>query len=125
MFLDNIEAILLWTQAAAASDARSRWTARSATSARSRRRSGQPPTSLDRAWPAVLTFTRSCAHEIGPFGIRVAAVSAGFVLGVVEKAWPYGVRPRRRARRSVGSANPRTRRRVLFLAAPDSRYQPS
>ncbi len=41
---------------------------------------------------AVLAFTRSCAQELGPFGIRVNAVSPGLIHKAgIEEAWPDGV----------------------------------
>jgi NAD(P)-dependent dehydrogenase (short-subunit alcohol dehydrogenase family) len=41
---------------------------------------------------AVLTFTRSCAQELGPFGIRVNSVSPGLIhKDGIEDAWPEGV----------------------------------
>lgn len=41
---------------------------------------------------AVLTFTRSCAQELGPFGIRVNSVSPGLIHKAgIEEAWPDGV----------------------------------
>ncbi len=42
---------------------------------------------------AVLTFTRSCAQEFGPYGIRVNAVSPGLIHKAgIEEAWPDGVK---------------------------------
>jgi len=42
---------------------------------------------------AVLTFTRSCAQEFGPYGIRVNAVSPGLIHKAgIEEAWPEGVK---------------------------------
>ncbi len=41
---------------------------------------------------AVLTFTRSCAQELGPYGIRVNSVSPGLIRkDGIEEAWPDGV----------------------------------
>jgi NAD(P)-dependent dehydrogenase (short-subunit alcohol dehydrogenase family) len=41
---------------------------------------------------AVLAFTRSCAQELGPFGIRVNSVSPGLIhKDGIEDAWPEGV----------------------------------
>ena len=73
---------------------------------------------------AVLTFTRSCAQELGPFGIRVNAVSPGLIHKAgIEEAWPDGVErwlgkvPLRRLGEPEDVADA-----CLFLASPAARW---
>ncbi len=73
---------------------------------------------------AVLMFTRSCAQELGPFGIRVNSVSPGLIhKDGIEEAWPEGVErwqsraPLRRLGEPEDIADA-----CLFLASPAARW---
>jgi NAD(P)-dependent dehydrogenase (short-subunit alcohol dehydrogenase family) len=73
---------------------------------------------------AVLVFTRSCAQELGPFGIRVNSVSPGLIhKDGIEEAWPEGVErwqsraPLRRLGEPDDIADA-----CLFLASPAARW---
>lgn len=73
---------------------------------------------------AVLNFTRSCAQELGPFGIRVNSVSPGLIHKPgIEEAWPDGV-DRWLARVPLGRLGEPddVADACLFLASPAARW---
>jgi NAD(P)-dependent dehydrogenase (short-subunit alcohol dehydrogenase family) len=73
---------------------------------------------------AVLAFTRSCAQELGPSGIRVNSVSPGLIRKAgIEKDWPEGVE-RWQARAPLGRlGEPEDiADACLFLASPAARW---
>jgi NAD(P)-dependent dehydrogenase (short-subunit alcohol dehydrogenase family) len=73
---------------------------------------------------AVLAFTRSCAQELGPFGIRVNAVSPGLIRKAgIEDAWPDGVE-RWLSRAPLGRLGEAedVADACLFLASPAARW---
>ncbi len=73
---------------------------------------------------AVLSFTRSCAQELGPYGIRVNAVSPGLIHKTgIEEAWPDGVE-RWQSKSPLGRlGEPEdVADACLFLASPAARW---
>jgi NAD(P)-dependent dehydrogenase (short-subunit alcohol dehydrogenase family) len=92
MFRDNIESMFLCTQAAAAVMRERGGGAIVNIGSISASNPASDHSHYNSAKAAVLAFTRSCAQELGPFGIRVNSVSPGLIHKAgIEKAWPEGV----------------------------------
>ena len=92
MFRDNLESMFLCTQAAAAVMRARGGGAIVNIGSISATNPASDHSHYNSAKAAVLAFTRSCAQELGPYGIRVNAVSPGLIHKAgIEKAWPEGV----------------------------------
>jgi glucose 1-dehydrogenase/3-oxoacyl-[acyl-carrier protein] reductase len=124
MFRDNIDSMFLCTQAAAAVMRDRGGGAIVNIGSISASRPASDHSHYNSAKAGVVTFTRSSAQELGPFGIRVNAVSPGLINkpGLV-KAWPEGVgRWRSRAPlRRLGEPED-IADACLFLASPAARW---
>lgn len=72
----------------------------------------------------VLMYTEAAAHELGPHGIRVNAVSPGLIWREgIEQAWPDGVQRWKRAAPLVRLGMPEdVADACLFLASPGARW---
>jgi NAD(P)-dependent dehydrogenase (short-subunit alcohol dehydrogenase family) len=92
MFRDNVESMFLCTRAAAA-EMRERGSGAIVNiGSISALNPASNHSHYNSAKAAVLAFTRSCAQELGHFGIRVNAVSPGLIhKDGIEEAWPDGV----------------------------------
>jgi NAD(P)-dependent dehydrogenase (short-subunit alcohol dehydrogenase family) len=124
MFRDNLESMFLCTQAAAAVMREHGGGAIVNIGSISALNPAIDHSHYNSAKAAVLAFTRSCAQELGPFGIRVNAVSPGLIRKPgIEKAWPEGVGrwlnrvPLRRLGEPDDVADA-----CLFLASPAARW---
>jgi len=92
MFRDNLESMFLCTQTAAAGMRQQGGGAIVNIGSISASNPARDHSHYNSSKAAVLTFTRSCAQELGPFGIRVNAVSPGLIRKAgIEEAWPEGV----------------------------------
>jgi NAD(P)-dependent dehydrogenase (short-subunit alcohol dehydrogenase family) len=92
MFRDNLESMFLCTQAAAAVMRERGGGAIVNIGSISASNPASDHSHYNSAKAAVLAFTRSCAQEFGPSGIRVNSVSPGLIHKAgIEKAWPEGV----------------------------------
>lgn len=92
MFRDNLETMFLCTRAAAAVMRERGGGAIVNIGSISASNPASDHSHYNSAKAAVLAFTRSCAQELGPFGIRVNSVSPGLIHKAgIEKAWPEGV----------------------------------
>ena len=124
MFRDNLESMFLCTQAAAAVMRERGGGAIVNIGSISATNPATDHSHYNSAKSGVVTFTRSCAQELGPFGIRVNAVSPGLIHKPgIEKAWPEGVgRWRSRAPlRRLGEPED-IADACLFLASPAARW---
>ena len=124
MFRDNLESMFLCTQAAAAVMRTRGGGAIVNIASISATNPATDHSHYNSAKAGVVTFTRSCAQELGPFGIRVNAVSPGLIHKKgIEKAWPEGVgRWRSRAPlRRLGEPED-IADACLFLASPAARW---
>lgn len=72
----------------------------------------------------VLMYTEAAAHELGPHGIRVNAVSPGLIWREgIEQAWPDGVQRWKRAAPLARLGMPEdVADACLFLASPGARW---
>jgi NAD(P)-dependent dehydrogenase (short-subunit alcohol dehydrogenase family) len=124
MFRDNLESMFLCTQAAAAVMRGRGGGAIVNIGSISATNPASDHSHYNSAKAGVVTFTRSAAQELGPFGIRVNAVSPGLINkpGLV-KAWPEGV-GRWRSRAPLGRlGEPEdVADACLFLASPAARW---
>ena len=92
MFRDNLESMFLCTQAAAAVMRGRGGGAIVNIGSISAAHPASDHSHYNSAKAAVLSFTRSCAQEFGPAGIRVNSVSPGLIHKAgIEKDWPEGV----------------------------------
>jgi len=92
MFRDNVESMFLCTQAAAAVMRERGGGAIVNIGSISAANPATDHSHYNSAKAAVLAFTRSCAQELGPAGIRVNSVSPGLIRKTgIEKDWPDGV----------------------------------
>ena len=124
MFRDNLESMFLCTQAAAAVMRVRGGGAIVNIGSISATNPATDHSHYNSAKAAVLAFTRSCAQELGPAGIRVNSVSPGLIHKAgIEKAWPDGVErwqsraPLRRLGEPEDIADA-----CLFLASPAARW---
>ena len=91
MFRDNLETMFLCTRAAAV-EMRERGGAIVNIGSISATNPASDHSHYNSAKAGVLAFTRSCAQELGPFGIRVNSVSPGLInRDGLDTAWPEGV----------------------------------
>jgi len=124
MFRDNLESMFLCTQAAATVMRGRGGGAIVNIGSISATNPASDHSHYNSAKAGVVAFTRSCAQELGPFGIRVNAVSPGLInkAGLV-KEWPEGVgRWRSRAPlRRLGEPED-IADACLFLASPAARW---
>jgi len=124
MFRDNLESMFLCTQAAAAVMRERGGGAIVNIGSISATNPASDHSHYNSAKAAVLAFTRSCAQELGPAGIRVNSVSPGLIHKAgIEKAWPDGVE-RWRSRAPLGRlGEPEDiADACLFLASPAARW---
>jgi 3-oxoacyl-[acyl-carrier protein] reductase len=124
MFRDNLESMFLCTQAAAAVMRDRGGGAIVNIASISATNPATDHSHYNSAKAGVVMFTRSCAQELGPFGIRVNAVSPGLIHKPgIEKGWPEGVgRWRSRAPlRRLGEPED-IADACLFLASPAARW---
>ena len=124
MFRDNLESMFLSTRAAAAVMRERGGGAIVNIGSISATNPASDHSHYNSAKAAVLAFTRSCAQELGPFGIRVNSVSPGLIHKAgIEKAWPEGVE-RWLARVPLGRLGEAEdiADACLFLASPASRW---
>ena len=92
MFRDNLESTFLCTRAAAAVMRGRGGGAIVNIGSISATNPASDHSHYNSAKAAVLAFTRSCAQELGPAGIRVNSVSPGLIRKAgIEKEWPEGV----------------------------------
>ena len=124
MFRDNLESMFLCTQAAAAVMRERGGGAIVNIGSISATNPASDHSHYNSAKAAVLAFTRSCAQELGPAGIRVNSVSPGLIHKAgIEKAWPEGVE-RWTSRAPLGRlGEPEDiADACLFLASPAARW---
>ncbi len=124
MFRDNLESTFLCTKAAAAVMRERGGGAIVNIGSISATNPASDHSHYNSAKAAVLAFTRSCAQELGPAGIRVNSVSPGLIHKTgIEKAWPEGVErwhsraPLERLGEPEDIADA-----CLFLASPAARW---
>lgn len=124
MFRDNLESTFLCTQAAAAVMRERGGGAIVNIGSISASNPASDHSHYNSAKAAVLSFTRSCAQELGPYGIRVNSVSPGLIHKAgIEKAWPEGVeRWRRKAPLGRMGEPMDIADACLFLASPAARW---
>lgn len=92
MYADNVETAFLCTQAAAREMKKAGGGAIVNIGSIAATVPGPDHSHYNSAKAAVLMLTRSAAQELGPFGIRVNAVSPGLIARPgIEDAWPEGV----------------------------------
>jgi NAD(P)-dependent dehydrogenase (short-subunit alcohol dehydrogenase family) len=124
MFRDNLESMFLSTRAAAAVMRERGGGAIVNIGSISASNPASDHSHYNSAKAAVLAFTRSCAQELGPAGIRVNSVSPGLIYKAgIEKAWPEGVE-RWLARVPLGRLGEAEdiADACLFLASPAARW---
>jgi glucose 1-dehydrogenase/3-oxoacyl-[acyl-carrier protein] reductase len=92
MYADNVETAFLCTQAAAREMKKSGGGAIVNIASIAATVPGPDHSHYNSAKAAVVMLTRSAAQELGPFGIRVNAVSPGLIARPgIDEAWPEGV----------------------------------
>lgn len=92
LYADNVETAFLCTQAAARVMKKSGGGAIVNIGSIAATVPGPDHSHYNSAKAAVVMLTRSAAQELGPFGIRVNAVSPGLIARPgIEEAWPEGV----------------------------------
>jgi NAD(P)-dependent dehydrogenase (short-subunit alcohol dehydrogenase family) len=124
MYADNVETAFLCTQAAAREMKKAGGGAIVNIGSIAATVPGPDHSHYNSAKAAVVMLTRSAAQELGPFGIRVNAVSPGLIARAgIEEAWPEGVArwteraPLARLGRPEDVADA-----CLFLASPAARW---
>ena len=124
MYADNVETAFLCTQAAARHMKKSGGGSIINIGSISATVPGPEHSHYNSAKAAVVMFTRSAAQELGPFGIRVNAVSPGLIARPgIEAEWPEGVArwaaqaPLERLGQPEDVADA-----CLFLASPAARW---
>ncbi|HEY4190905.1 MAG TPA: SDR family oxidoreductase [Candidatus Limnocylindrales bacterium] len=124
MFRDNLDSMFMCTQAAAAVMRERGGGAIVNIGSISATNPATDHSHYNSAKAAVLAFTRSCAQELGPVGIRVNSLSPGLINKAgIEKTWPEGVK-RWRSRAPLGRLGEPDdiADACLFLASPAARW---